>query len=117
VAHKKFTEWLDAKHEGFMDHLPNLGQKAIPINQTQQHVPPSMQQQAPVKKVSLKDLSHEVDNADWHHLYDMFAQQYAKFPDDPQVKKLGMALYQSAQTKDMSSLQPFVAKHIHAQRF
>jgi hypothetical protein len=99
----KFAEWLKVK-ENLASHLPNMGQRAIPVNQN-----------AP-KRISLKDLAHQVDDPNWHHLYDFFAQQYAKYPDHPDVKNLGSMLHQSAQSKDMTPLQPYVAKYIHAQK-
>lgn len=101
---KTFVEWIAAKNEGLADHLPNLGQRAIPIQRDQP------------QKVSLSTLADTVQDLDWHKLYDVFTKQYRMNPADPQVAQLGQSLYQAAQNGDMSSLQPFKQKHIYAQR-
>lgn len=113
---KTFIEWLDANNlkEGIM---PNMGQQAIPINQPQQQQaqqPQQIQQQP--QQVSLSSLAHNVKDPNWHHLHDAFGQQFQKHPNDPQVLKLGQALYQAAQTGNMTGIQPFVQQHFNAQQ-
>ena len=106
---KTFNVWLKEKNiqEGLSDFLPNLGQRAIPIQPKQTSQP---------KQVSLSSLADQISDPDWHQLYDVFSNQYQKFPNDPQVSQLGQALYQAAQTGNMSGLQPFKQKHLYAQR-
>jgi len=131
---KKFHEWLKerAQNEGFGNLLPNIGQRAIPINQTGPQAQPSPGQaaagpagqgtppgQPPTpgepKRISLSTFADQISDPNWLQLYEIFTRQFQKTPQDPEVGKLGMALYQSAQSGDMSGLQPFVAKHLHAQ--
>jgi hypothetical protein len=106
---KTFATWLKKKNiqEGLSGFMPNLGQRAIPIQQGQQ------QSNQPVQ---LSTLANKVSDPSWHQLYDVFSNQYKKFPNDPKVGQLGQALYQSAQNGDMSALQPFVQQHLQAQR-
>lgn len=106
---KTFTQWLETKvQEGLSGYLPNLGQRAIPINNPQ--VNPQQ------KQVSLSSLANQVQDASWHQLYDVFSNQYKKFPNNPQVTQLGQTLYQAAQNGNMSVLQPFIQKYLYAQK-
>lgn len=108
---KTFSEWMAS--EGLSDFLPNLGQRAIPINQPQTS-PANQQPQG--KKISLSTLAGQVQDMNWHSLYDVFERQYRRAPQDPAVGQLGMALYQSAQSGNFALLKPFVQKHLQAQR-
>ena len=94
---KTFTEWM--KTEAF----PDKRQYAFP------------QQQAP-QQISLSSFADKVGDPDWHQLYDVFVQQHQKHSNDPKVMELGQALYQAAQSNNMSSLKPFVQQYLKAQR-
>lgn len=103
---KTFTEWKKIR-EGLSDFMPNMGQRAIPVNQGQ----PQQGQQ-----VSLSTLASKVRNPDWHQLHDVFARQFQKMPNDTGTKQLGQALAQAAQTNNMMGLQPFKQKYLYAQK-
>jgi hypothetical protein len=65
--------------------------------------------------VRLSDLAGGVDDTDWHRLYEIFARQHSRHPQDPSVTELGVALYQSAKTGDYGILDSFKRKYIWAQ--
>ena len=105
---KNFYEWVAS--EGLADFLPNMGQRAIPMN------PPQQSSASQPQKISLSSLADKVQDMNWHSLYDVFARQFRGAPNDPAVGQLGQALYQAATNNDMSILRPFVQKHLQAQQ-
>lgn len=107
---KTFNEWLSAKNEaGLSGFMPNLGQRAIPINQGQQQAP---QQQ---KQVSLSTIAPNIKDPNWIQLYEIFERMFGRQPSDPKVQQLGQALHSSGTTGNMSALQPFVQQYLKAQ--
>lgn len=100
---QKFSEWLKNKHEGFNDFLPNMGQRATPYPKEAQ---PNQAPSQP-KQISLSTMADQISDLTWHQLYDVFSKQHQRFPSDPKVGQLGQALYQAAQSGNMSGLQPF----------
>lgn len=117
---KSFNEWLKDKvvlEDGFS---PNMGQQAQMPQQNQQGPPQQLQQpqqnqqnqqpqqnQQQPQQISLSTFANKISDASWHQLYNNFAKQYQNNPNDPQVSQLGQALYQAAQSGNMSGLQPF----------
>jgi hypothetical protein len=67
------------------------------------------------QQVKLSDLAGGVTDMDWFRLYEVFARQHERHPEDPSVTELGNALYQSAKSGDYSILDPFKRKYIWAQ--
>lgn len=107
---KTFNEWLSAKNEaGLGGFMPNLGQRAIPINQGQ----PAQQPQQ--KQVSLSTIAPRIKDPNWIQLYEIFERMFGRQPNDPAVQQLGQALLNSGQTGNMTALQPFVQKFLKAQ--
>lgn len=106
-----FIKWLESK----TNENANIGGWATPVNKQ----PPPQQvqhQQQQQQQVSLSSFADKVSDPVWHQLYDVFSTQHQKFPNHPNVAKLGMALYQAAQNGDMSVLEPFKQQHLNAQR-
>lgn len=67
-------------------------------------------------QVSLSSLAGKVSDLNWHQVYDVFARQHSKVPNDPEVQKMGQALFQAAQSGNMNIIQPYIQKYVHAQR-
>ncbi len=95
---KSFTEWLN--NEGLGDYMPNMGQRATPINN-----PQSQQYPQQPKQISLSSLGSNVKDLTWHKLYDVFSKQFQRMPNDPEVESLGQLLHQSATSGNYSILQ------------
>ncbi len=100
-----FNKWMEQKlqTENLGSFMPNMGQKAIPMNNPQS-------QQTQPQKVSLSTFASKVRDPNWIQLYDKFTQVFARQPNDPNVSSLGQALYQAATTNNFNGLQPFVQK-------
>lgn len=94
---KTFTEWLN-ENLGSMVTGAIPGTKAIPVASTG-------------GQASLSQYADRVNDPNWHHLYDLFTQRNGR------DQELGQALMQAATSNNMSVLEPFVKKHLQAQRF
>lgn len=132
----KFSEWLKKKNvneAGLNQFMPNMGQKAMPMGQYPAPLPqgqqpmqkpqqgqgqaPMQPQPAPAKpqQISLSSLASKVKDPTWHQLHDKFTTQFKTHANDPKVGQLGQALYQAAQTGNMTGLQPFKSQYLDAQ--
>jgi hypothetical protein len=112
IEMKTFNEWLSAKNEaGLSGFMPNMGQRAIPINQGQ----PAPAQQPQQKQISLSTIAPNVKDPNWIQLYEIFTRMFGRQPNDPAVQQLGQALQSSGTTGNMTALQPFVQKFLKAQ--
>lgn len=124
---KLFREWLAAKNEaGLSDFMPNMGQRAIPINQTGPQVAPQAPQQnvAPgasdlqgvMTQLARIEGSRRVTDFNWLQLLEIFERQAGRHPNDPTVFQLGTALLQAGKTGNMKGLDPYIQKYLKAQR-
>lgn len=86
-------------------------------NLVMQRVAKLKQQQQPQQpQIKLSDFEDKVGDINWHSLYEIFVRQHSRNQNDPKVMQLGQALYQAAQSNNMSVIQPFVQQYLKAQR-
>lgn len=105
---KTFEQFVMQKNEaGLSNFMPNMGQRAIPVNQGSPQAGP--------QQVSLSQFAGRIKDPNWQSLYQNFTRQHQTHGTDPKVQQLGQALHQAATTGNMSMLQPFAQQQVHAQ--
>lgn len=73
-------------------------------------------QQGPQSTFSLRSIADKVGDINWQTVHDAFDRSFQRNPKDPEVQKMGQALYQAYQTGDMRHIKDYVQRYVYGRR-